>query len=104
MINLRRSEGLSIKNDGSDNAKPNAQSATANAAMFKATRTFTAASKVTPSNALRVQNATLNYLTQTRTLGIMDDTNVQNVIGKGELKKPRKWVESASLGMTIPPL
>ena len=93
--------GSASKTMGAINAKPNAQSAIANAAMFRVTRIFTAASKVTPSNGSRAQNATLNYLMLTRTLGIMEDTNVRNVAGKDELKKPRRWDGSVSHGTTI---
>ncbi len=60
MITSDEARGLASKTMGAINAKPNAQSVIANAAMFKATRIFTAASKVTASNGSRAQNATLS--------------------------------------------
>ena len=75
MITLGEAKASASKMMGAINAKPNVQSATANAAIFKDTRTFTAASKVTPSNGSRAQNATLSYLMLTRILGITEDTS-----------------------------
>ena len=71
MITSDEAKVSASKMMGAINAKPNVQSAIVNAAMFKDTRTFTAASKVTPSNGSRAQNATQSYLVLTRTLGIM---------------------------------